>query len=382
MKKIALVCAFLMPTASSFTQDTINIFGYDLELHNYERVEKNEKKYTDETVKIIGEFFKRQYKNGKTRRGVHPKTHGCYEAKMVIEDDIPEKDQVGIFVPGKEYKTFLRFSNGGPRPGNVDSEADTRGIGIKVLGLDGPNLLPLEKEVTQDFTLNSSDSFFADSVKDYSRFMRFALLETETFGEAALQYIIDTAKRFEPAKAFRIFKAFDKIQSVKATTPLGLDYFSITAFQHGAGKYSEIVKYKVTPCEGNWSEKINEENDNFLRENLNKHLSKKSACFSFQVQKMPRMTKNNRRSLPAKTKVKLVERPTAPWKAERSEFKEFAKIHIPSQKAMDEKVCQRSVINPWNTLEEHKPVGGINRMRLAAYLFSIQMRSKHQRPNK
>ena len=29
--------------------------------------------------------------------------------------------------------------------------------------------------------------------------------------------------------------------------------------------------------------------------------------------------------------------------------------------------CERMVFNPWNRLPEHRPLGSVNRMRLAAY---------------
>jgi hypothetical protein len=37
---------------------------------------------------------------------------------------------------------------------------------------------------------------------------------------------------------------------------------------------------------------------------------------------------------------------------------------------------ERMMFNPWNCLPEHRPVGSINRMRLAVYLASLQVRRK------
>jgi hypothetical protein len=34
------------------------------------------------------------------------------------------------------------------------------------------------------------------------------------------------------------------------------------------------------------------------------------------------------------------------------------------------------VFNPWNCLPEHRPLGSVNRMRLAVYLASRQVRRK------
>jgi hypothetical protein len=38
--------------------------------------------------------------------------------------------------------------------------------------------------------------------------------------------------------------------------------------------------------------------------------------------------------------------------------------------------CERMVFNPWNCLPEHRPLGSVNRMRLAVYLASRQVRRK------
>ena len=38
--------------------------------------------------------------------------------------------------------------------------------------------------------------------------------------------------------------------------------------------------------------------------------------------------------------------------------------------------CEHMVFNPWNRLPEHRLLGGVNRMRLADYLASRQVRRK------
>jgi hypothetical protein len=38
--------------------------------------------------------------------------------------------------------------------------------------------------------------------------------------------------------------------------------------------------------------------------------------------------------------------------------------------------CEHMTFNPWNCLEQHRPLGSLNRMRLAVYLASLQLRHK------
>ncbi len=151
---------------------------------------------------------------------------------------------------------IARFSNGSPRPNGNDAEPDSRGFGLKVLGVEGEALLKGvaggERGGTQEFTMNSSDAFFADTAKTYARFMQIALHETPTFGEAAKNHVIELFTRFHPFLAWRVLKAFNKIKAVETTNPLAIPYFSITPFQHGAGNSAPIVKYALFPVEAHW----------------------------------------------------------------------------------------------------------------------------------
>jgi hypothetical protein len=38
--------------------------------------------------------------------------------------------------------------------------------------------------------------------------------------------------------------------------------------------------------------------------------------------------------------------------------------------------CEQMMFSPWNCLQQHRPLGSINRMRLAVYLASLQVRRK------
>jgi hypothetical protein len=71
-----------------------------------------------------------------------------------------------------------------------------------------------------------------------------------------------------------------------------------------------------------------------------------------------------------------VENLTIPWAADEAPFEEVARVHFPVQALMDDNVCEKEVFNPWTSLKEHRPLGGINRLRLGAYLHSIERRKQ------
>ena len=57
----------------------------------------------------------------------------------------------------------------------------------------------------------------------------------------------------------------------------------------------------------------------------------------------------------------------------------LGRIEIPKRNFLppnQEYECEQMTFNPWNCLAQHRPLGSINRMRLAVYLASLQVRQK------
>lgn len=355
----------LAAVPSIFAQNTVQISGQSVPLHHSEEVPSDESESILAINDVFREFFKRQYteKNQNARRGVHPKAHGCVNARFIVNADLPLEDQVGIFQPGAKYSALVRFSNAGPRPTDDDSIPDSRGFGLKIYGIPGKTLLPLGED-TQDFTMNSTDAFFSNSAKNYHRFVKIAFLETNTFMDAATNFVFELFKTFQPLLGLRVKTAFEKIRDLQMTNPAGAQYFSMAAQLHGSGPDAPTVKYSVVPCGSVWPTEVNTDGPDYLKKNLKATITTEGACFRFLVQKNPE------ERLP-------VEDITQPWSESEAPFHEVAKILIPIQNMVDDQVCERSIINPWNTLPEHRPIGAINRLRLSAYLFSIEARKRH-----
>jgi hypothetical protein len=289
-------------------------------------------------------------------------------AQITINSDLAEKDRVGLFSKvGQTFPAIARFSSGNPRPNQPDKVTDNRGFGLKVFGITDehllPNLMGDEPNQTQDFAMNGTDSFVTKDVEGYHRFEQIALLETTDLNDAAFRYMKELSLQFQLGLALRVFNAFKKIGNLKATNPLGIQYWSISAFQHGRGKDAPLVKYSLLPCGGGWVEPFDLNDPNFLRTNMQKHITQKPACFSFLVQDQTNLSNQ-------------IEDLTTAWRDDYSPFRELARIHFPQQELMDEMVCEQTLITPWNTLPEHKPVGGINRLRLAAYMMSMEFRKR------
>jgi hypothetical protein len=72
-----------------------------------------------------------------------------------------------------------------------------------------------------------------------------------------------------------------------------------------------------------------------------------------------------------------VEDASRPWVAADDMQMSLARIEIPLQlfsTAERDCDCENMMFNPWNTLPEHQPLGGLNRMRVAVYIASTRVR--------
>jgi len=321
---------------ASQEQRFVTVSGIQIPLHNQEVVPEGEAQAIVALNGVVAEFFKNIYRPTQpntdigsgltfegTRRSAHPKPNGCLNAQITINSDLAEKDRVGLFSKvGQTFPAIARFSSGNPRPNQPDKVTDNRGFGLKVFGITDehllPNLMGDEPSQTQDFAMNGTDSFVTKDVEGYHRFEQIALLETTDLNDAAFRYMKELSLQFQLGLALRVFNAFKKIGNLKATNPLGIQYWSISAFQHGRGKDAPLVKYSLLPCGGGWVEPFDLNDPNFLRTNMQKHITQKPACFSFLVQDQTNLSNQ-------------IEDLTTAWRDDYSPFRELARIHFPLQ---------------------------------------------------
>ena len=132
-----------------------------------------------ELVDLTHKLLEQRYGAGTgetmTRRAVHPKVHGCVKADFIVNADIPEKYRVGLFAtPGKSYKAWIRFSNATAvvRPDVNDNKAASRGMAIKVMGIEGDTLMSEPGGKTQDFLLINQPMFAFPNVHEYLELTR------------------------------------------------------------------------------------------------------------------------------------------------------------------------------------------------------------------
>ena len=337
----------------------------------FETVPKGEAGQIAEIASLITQLLQQRYPNSMARRGVHPKDHGCLQAKFTVNPDIPEAYRVGVLAtPGKTYETWIRFSNA---TGTVISDlapngaASSRGMAIKLMGVEGATLLGEPGAKTQDFLLINQPMFAFANVSEYLEVTRLQVRNHD-----------DNAKIFPELFAAKTPETEEtrKIVGQTAVTQMGnlLDspYFSASPFLFGK---DAVAKFAVKPRDhANTQPPPIPAPNNYLREALKKSLDEKDgkpAIFDFQVQI------RNSDSLP-------IENASSKWEESSAPFQNVATITIDKQdfnNPLRITECEHLVFTPWHGLAEHQPLGGINRLRLGVYNASAQYRAQAREPS-
>ncbi|RTL32824.1 MAG: catalase [Burkholderiales bacterium] len=269
-------------------------------------------------------------KNGHAYRDAHRKAHGCVQARFTVLGKLPAKLAQGLFATPRSYDAVVRFSNGSGSSQD-DHSPDGRGMAVKVLGVSGPKLLDDEPNAsTQDFLMINHPVFFVRNASDYVAFQK----NTVSF---LLTHLHEAG-------------IIIAIGAHSMTNPLNARYWSMVPYKLG----TEQMKYSARPCAGGTFYDQSNSADR-LRENLTGQLASGSACFDFMVQT---------RTAPADMPI---EDPTIEWKEASSPFVPVARIDIPAQTPEGAEACEIRSFTPWHSIAEHRPLGGISRVRKTVY---------------
>ena len=286
-------------------------------------------------------------------RDAHAKGHGCVQATFAVRPDLDPKLRRGVFARGHTFPAWIRFSNGNGSPQD-DHTGDGRGMAIKLIGVPGAKLLPDERNaVTQDFVMINYPAFFIRNVADYVPFTTLTKTNRTDLFFATHPREQAISKAIASQTVDRVFEQ---------------RYFSMTPYHLGP----RFVKYSAWPVVCGTGARIAEStapapvgNANYLRADMVHWLSEKGACFVFGVQ-----LQSDPATMP-------VEDPTVIWDEARAPFYAVADITIAPQQfdsAAQQAYCEALSFTPWHALPEHRPAGGINRLRRSVYQLVSTMR--------
>lgn len=306
------------------------------------------------TDEILASTLKEQAQKGPDLRQLHPKSHGLLWGEFIVEDNIPESLQVGVFTKTRTYPIWLRLSNGSTpeKRGKLksDLEPDVRGLAIKLLDVEGEKVLDDEK-YTQDFIFLNHPVFIAKDAQ------QFADLGKAGSGNADPQLLESLAP---------VFAILQAINNKQVANPLLIQYWGTTPYKLG----SHVIKFSLKPHQEDQIPAVKPDSENYLREAVVKYLTQEAqeAKFDFLVQLFVDHQKTP------------IEDATQEWKEEDAPFIKLATIRIPSQKFDFEerkRLDEGLSFTPWHTLAEHEPIGSINLARKKIYSETVKFRHNY-----
>ena len=337
---------------------------------------------------------RRLVQNDVILRGVHPKSHGCVAASFKINENIEDRFRVGLFASrGKVFEAVVRYSNAAVdigddlKKGRSGRENGSRGMAIKVRNVGGTVIIKDKNSHNQDFLMINTPEFAFRNTRDYLR-----LTQALHVSKNAL----DPSKYFDPRHNLpknrdeiddviagiqasgRVITGPHGIKSKTVRNPLQVQYFGAAPFLFGAG---QAMKFSAKPCgqvvpqepftrsEKEMPPKAGALSLDYLRAALTKTIrGKEDVCFDFmiQVRSSDEVDREN------------IDDATSRWPNELDNYRSVAKIVIEAPQRPDTPAaieqCEALAFTPWHTLEEHRPLGSINRMRRDVYDASARHR--------
>lgn len=352
-----------------------------------EKIPANEPAQIDNVAALTVQQLERRYGAApRFLRGVHPKDHGCVEAAFMVYDNLDPQYQVGVFrKPGQRFRAAIRFSNAStlvtpdtplePGPGGAQVRAHgSRGMAIKLYDVEGPRLVNGDRERTQDFLMINQPVFAFANVEDYE--VISALIAKDD--ALAAQFF---ARLQSPDEAVRKRAATSRaiIGRIKGfapppfqpapLSPLDNRYFSAAPFAFGEGRVMKFSATPVNPVAGELGDAVND--PDYLRNAMRKRMAEAEGldiCFDFQVQV------RSAESLNIETDIEDV---CTLWDEAKYPFVTVARISISQQDISSperQEFCETLFYTPWHGLSDHRPLGGINRLRQKVYEKSSERR--------
>ena len=307
-------------------------------LHRLEKREPDEAALTAEMIAILRRKMAADYDRGDTRRDAHPKTVGLVRGKFVIEADLPEALQVGVFAQPRSFDCWVRFSNSS---GKIQSDAipDARGVAIKLLPSRGKAGNAAQ---AQDFILLNTPVM---------------PLGTVALFRDAVYYAVESSPLLFAAKLALTGNAWVLLDLLglrsNPSSPLDIRYWSTTPYRFGK---DNAVKYSLLPTSKHKSKKPAKLGDSYLTDAMQAHLAKHVASFDFCVQ----LHKDGM----------LIEDAAVRWDERKSRFLKVATLHIAKQAFRNktrDSLAEELSFSPGHALPAHRPLGGLNRARIKIY---------------
>lgn len=303
---------------------------------------------------------------GRPVRAVHAKAHALIEGTFTVDAHLPPELAQGLFAMPGEYRAALRVST---NPGDIldDNVVLPRGLGLKIEGVSGDWLDEAEGDA-QDFLFVNVPVFAAPSADKFAG--KLKLLAATTDRAPGAKVALSTVLGFINSALGKVgleSGALAAMGGAPQVHPLGETYYSTTPFRYG----NHVAKFRLRPLSPSLTALTGEVIDTSgrpdgLRETLRQDIAGLTGEWAFEVQLLRDLEKQP------------IEDACVEWKEDEAPFVQVATVRVEPQDSWSPEKVQRIDetlhFSPWNGLEAHRPLGGINRARRRAYHQSSSFR--------
>lgn len=183
-----------------------------------------------------------KYKHG--LRDAHAKSHAILRGELIVYDGLEPELAQGLFAEPRSYPVIARLSStSGVR--RSDKMRGVRGLGLKVLGVQGQKILDTDMSTNQDFVMVTHEEFLFADAHAYAGLGMITASLLARLSDQALwlgSELLDLVTRVG-VKLPDNLKVF-----IAPNRPiLGLEFFSSAPFRHG----DYVAKYRYAPASDN-----------------------------------------------------------------------------------------------------------------------------------
>lgn len=299
-------------------------------------------------------------------RDAFAKSHGFLKGELSISGDLPEHLRQGVFARATTYQVVIRLSS---ISGDVVSDTipEARGMAIKLIGVDGVRLLPDHAGRNQDFLLVNIPVFAPGTLPLYKKLIN--LNKTIAGSPELVQRGLAAAARgveaVEEAVGIEPSALVQQVARDNANL-LGETYHSMAAVRFG----DYVAKISAAPLSANvkalTGRQVDDVGNSTMRDLVVEHFRREGAEYQLRAQ------------LCVDLKRMPIEDASVLWPEEMSPHQAIATLRIPAQEAFSpaRRVFGDDVLsfNPWNGVEDHRPLGAIMRVRKSVYEQSSRFR--------
>lgn len=310
-------------------------------------------------IKRVQEQIKKREHAPFIRRAFHARLHagitnhaGIANAEFRVLPDIPQDLRVGIFQPSATYQATVRLSSASGAI-QADATPDLRGVALRVVTDEG----------------RFHDFLMTDAPASHARDARQFMVAAEAMASRwKLVSLFKLLLGLGLPETLRMVQALQK-ESRKIDSLATDRFWSRAPYKFGPYAVKFTLQPASSPPGGSTPP-----GESYLKEDFIERLLKGPITFDFRVQRYVDEGKTP------------IEDGTVEWKESNAPFETIAQLVIPQQdlRTADARETEMLVdnleFNPWNTTDEFRPLGNLNRARRTVYQASANYRAGRTDP--